>query len=93
MIDLLKESESEHGDKTYLVRTDLAGQVGFHICKRVENYFSLSKGCPDLWYSYYGGLPLQFDAKARVGRHGRAALQVGPLTQVGGVVIRQCLHL
>ena len=25
--EFLKESESEHGDKTYLVRTDLAGQV------------------------------------------------------------------
>ena len=31
--EIVKESESEHGDKTYLVRTDLAGQVDSRECE------------------------------------------------------------
>ena len=40
--DLLKESESEHGDKTYLVRTDLAGQVHSTLSHQtVKNYLPI----------------------------------------------------
>ena len=37
--DLLKESESEHGDKTYLVRTDLAGQVIHSHIRRLKQFY------------------------------------------------------
>ena len=78
--EFLKESESEHGDKTYLVRTDLAGQVkpqrsfNFSELKRLHSQrvdpfktISFVKGCANVRNGHDGGVALQLDAPVGVG--------------------------
>ena len=52
-----KESESEHGDKTYLVRTDLAGQVNSHTKNPFKMIFHRPKVGPTYGTATMEGSP------------------------------------
>ena len=77
-----QESESEQGDKTYLVRTDLVGQVLLSMMRQKSGQVKKAgtdevvQGGANVRNGDDGGLPVHLDTPVGVGRHGRVALQV-----------------
>ena len=83
---IAQESESEQGDKTYLVRTDLVGQVLLSMMTLLKRQKSgqvkkagtdeVVQGGANVRNGDDGGLAVHLDSAVGVGRHGRVALQV-----------------
>ena len=80
-----QESESEQGDKTYLVRTDLVGQVLLSMMTLLKRQKSgqvkvgtdeVVQGGANVRNGDDGGLAVHLDTPVGIGRHGRVALQV-----------------
>ena len=76
-----QESESEQGDKTYLVRTDLVGQVLLSMKRQKSGQVKVGtdevvQGGANVRNGDDGGLAVHLDTAVGVGRHGRVALQV-----------------
>ena len=76
-----QESESEQGDKTYLVRTDLVGQVLPSMKRQKSGQVKVGtdevvQGGANVRNGDDGGLPVHLDTPVGIGRHGRVALQV-----------------
>ena len=76
-----QESESEQGDKTYLVRTDLVGQVLLSMKRQKSGQVKVEtdevvQGGANVRNGDDGGLPVHLDTAVGIGRHGRVALQV-----------------